>query len=77
MQNRHLLVFFCLWLFLLTPTWTQSANHESGQARNYPSRELLEFLAEFGDMDEETFRLIEFHAQQDGKTAKQENSDEN
>jgi hypothetical protein len=30
-----------------------------------PSLELLQFLAEFGDVDGETFDLIEHHAQQD------------
>ena len=32
-----------------------------------PSLELLEFLAEFGDIDAETFDVIEYHAQQDAK----------
>ena len=30
-----------------------------------PSLELLEFLAEFGDVEANTFDLIEYHARQD------------
>ena len=32
-----------------------------------PSLELLEFLAEFGHVDAQTFDLIEYHAQRDFK----------
>ena len=32
-----------------------------------PGREMLEFLAEFGDTDDETFELIVFHAKEDFK----------
>lgn len=77
MQIRHLLLFSVLWLFLLTPAMAQTSNHESGQAQNYPSEELLEFLAEFGDLDEETFKLIEYHALQDSASPELEKADEN
>lgn len=77
MRIRHLPVFLGLWLFLLSPIRTQASNHETGQTENYPTGELLEFLADFGDIDEETFKLIEFHALQDSAAAKQEKSDEN
>lgn len=77
MQTWHLLLFSILWLFLLSPTLAQTSNHESGQSENYPSKELLEFLADFGEIDDATFELIEFHALQDSASAQQENSDEN
>ncbi len=42
----------------------------------YPSAELLEFLAEFGELDEETYELIEYHALRDGESRQPEHKDE-
>jgi hypothetical protein len=45
-----------------------------------PSRAMLEFLAEFSEVDQETYDLLEFHAQRDLEKAieetRQENNDE-
>lgn len=37
-----------------------------------PSRELLEFLVSYGDIDEESFELIVFHGKRDIETSDQE-----
>lgn len=76
MQIRQLAVVLILWLFLLSPTLAQNSQHESELSTTYPSEELLEFLADFGDIDDQTFDLIEFHAQQDTASPRQEKSDE-
>lgn len=60
-----------LWLLLLSPAVAQESTDEL-----YPSEELLEFLADFGDIDEETYELIEYHALQDTDKDQQEKSDE-
>ena len=41
-----------------------------------PSLELLEFLAEFGDVDAQTYDVIEYHAQRDQSAASGVDSDE-
>ncbi len=38
---------------------------ENDVAGSAPSRELLEFLADFGDVDDEEFELMVFHGKQD------------
>jgi hypothetical protein len=67
------LLIYCLPLLPITAWATEQDNR-------LPSRELLEFLAEFSEVDEETYELLEFHAQRDLEKAKadpdQENNDE-
>jgi hypothetical protein len=75
MHIRHLLAV--LLLILLLPVMAQNSDEDSKHTKQYPSEALLEFLAEFGDVDEETFQLIEFHALQDTASAFQEKPDEN
>ncbi len=41
-----------------------------------PSLELLEFLAEFGDVDAQTYDVIEYHAQRDRSASAGIDSDE-
>ena len=77
MQTRQLPVILGLWLFLISPVSAQNSQHESEPSATYPSEEMLEFLADFGDIDNETFDIIEFHAQQDIASPRQEKSDEN
>ncbi len=60
-------------LLLLTPTWAQEISPQADP----PSLELLEFIAEFGAIDEETFNIIEYHAQQDIEQNQPESPDEN
>lgn len=40
--------------------------------RDSPSRELLEFLVEYGDTDEDSFELIVFHAKRDSKAGNEQ-----
>ncbi len=46
-----------LLLLLCPPLWADDAPP--------PSLELLEFLADFGDIDRQTLELMEYHAQKD------------
>lgn len=43
---------------------------------NYPSASLLEFLAEFGAVEDTTLELIEFHALQDSSKKHRKSSHE-
>ena len=43
--------------------------HKISAADDIPDRELLEFLADFGDADEEAFELMIFHGMADIKQA--------
>ncbi len=52
-------------LLLLSSTLAQQAGADASQAVAPPTLELLEFLADFGEVDEATFELIEYHARQD------------
>jgi hypothetical protein len=56
----------------------QTPETESNEA--YPSEQLLEFLADFGEIDEQTFELIEYHAlqrdRQESRQKPQEKSDD-
>lgn len=67
------LLIYCLPLLPITAWATEQGNR-------LPSRELLEFLAEFPEIDEETYELLEFHAKRDLQNANadpaQENNDE-
>lgn len=62
-------------LLLLSPAMAQQVDADSSQAVAPPSLELLEFLADFGEVDEATFELIEYHARQD--LASNENGNSN
>lgn len=63
-------------LLLLSPSLAQNTTSDVTQTDVYPSEELLEFLAEFGTIDEDTYELIEYHALQDSEANRQEISDE-
>lgn len=54
-----------LWLLLLSPVIAQQDNSNGSQAVAAPSLELLEFLADYGEIDEATFEMIEYHAERD------------
>ena len=63
-------------LLLLSSVLAQQGNADGAQAAAPPSLELLEFLADFGEVDEATFNLIEYHARQDLENVESGNSDE-
>ena len=63
-------------LLLLSSVLAQQVNADGAQAVAPPSLELLEFLADFGEVDEATFNLIEYHARQDLENVESGNSDE-
>ena len=65
MPIKHLLPTLCVCLCL--PTTALADSHMDTQDTPYPSAELLEFLAEFGELDEQTYELIEYHALRDLK----------
>lgn len=62
------------WLLLIASASLPAAAQEQEPARAYPSAELLEFLADFGNVDEDTYDLIEFHAIRDMETPDREPS---
>ncbi len=69
--------------WLLFCGFASSASAQSGEAdgekepATYPSAELLEFLADFGAVDEQTYELIEYHAlQRDQPDAAEKKDDE-
>jgi hypothetical protein len=45
------------------------AQTDTNQQLEVPSRELLEFLLEYGDIDQESFELVVFHGQRDSEIA--------
>lgn len=70
--------FACLSLFMLTTADAQQSDQQP--ATTQPSKQLLEFLADFGAVDQQTYELIEYHALQDShneKEKEQEKSNEN
>lgn len=74
-MEKHLSISLQLLIYLLpllpVTTWaTEPVNR-------LPSRELLEFLAEFSEVDEETYELLEYHAQRDLQKAKADSTQEN
>ena len=83
MYHHRTLSGLCL---LLLPVVVLAQNSQISQpSTNNPavtqpnpqlSLEFLEFLADFGDLDDQTYDLIEFHALQDEKKSTQESSDE-
>ncbi len=52
-------------LLLLWSALAQQTEADGSQAVAPPTLELLEFLADFGEVDGATFELIEYHARQD------------
>lgn len=56
---------FILVLMLACPAAAQADGHGSGSAQDLPSAEMLEFLGDLDPVDDETWRLLEHHAQQD------------
>ena len=54
--------------------WAQS-EPEAVSQEEPPSPALLEFLAEFGDLDQQTFDLIVFHGLQDASKQKNVNEE--
>lgn len=73
MHYNGLLPGICL--FMLPAALAQDATQQNS-AETQPSAELLEFLADFGAIDNQTYELIEYHALQDRKS-EQEKTDEN
>lgn len=70
-----LILVFCLGPNALAQQKQQQTNDEDKQP--YPSEQMLEFLADFGDIDEQTYELIEYHAlQRDRKPDPQESPDD-
>ena len=63
----------CL-LSLTTVEAQDSFQHRPAQTQ--PSQQLLEFLADFGTIDNQTYELIEYHALQDSNKD-QEKTNEN
>jgi len=63
-----MLIFFCSAFF-----HSSHAQQTATDSNNdYPSEQLLEFLADFGEVDEQTYELIEYHAlQRDRQTPEQ------
>lgn len=70
------LIFPGLSLLLLSSAMAQQVDADSSQPAAPPSLELLEFLADFGEVDEATFELIEYHARQDLANDESGNSDD-
>jgi hypothetical protein len=63
-------------LLLLSSALAQQANVDGSKSVAAPSLELLEFLADFGEVDAATFDLIEYHARQDQENDENGNSDD-
>ena len=64
---------------MVTPVQAQvskTMQKQSEQTPPYPSEQMLEFLADFGNVDEQTFELIEYHALQRDAQAPQEKKDD-
>jgi len=73
---HYLCAVFGLLLSTTLPVFAQETDNK-GHAEPYPSAELLEFLADFGGLDEQTYNLIEYHALQDSTRIQAEKSNEN
>lgn len=56
---------FILLLMLACPAATLAGEHERASEQDPPSAEMLEFLGDLGPVDDETWSLLEHHAQQD------------
>jgi len=69
-----------IWLtlvFCLGPNALAQQQTDDEDKQQYPSEQMLEFLADFGDIDEQTYELIEYHAlQRDRKSDSQESPDD-
>lgn len=74
MHYNGLITGLCFFFF--TPVMAQDTT-DYATTENQPSLQLLEFLADFGAIDNQTYELIEYHALQDSDKSDQEKSDEN
>ncbi len=63
-------------LLLLSPAMAQQQSSVGSKVVSAPSLELLEFLADFGEIDEATFEMIEYHAGRDLENEEIGNSDD-
>ncbi len=54
---------------LFSSTVYAQADAKQQHENDIPDREMLEFLADYGDTDDETFDLIIFHGKQDSDKA--------
>jgi hypothetical protein len=73
-------IFACLLLLQFNPAQAQQDN----EGNNTPplSLDFLEFLADFGSVDEDSYEIIKYHAEKDLEKSKpvlevRENADEN
>ena len=63
--------------WLVSTSHAQSTVLDEPTQQPYPSESLLEFLADFGAVDEQTYELIEYHAlQRDSQQPKEKSDDE-
>ena len=74
MHCQRLLSGLCLLLLNMVAMAQESTPAETTET--LPSAEFLEFLADFGAIDNKTYELIEYHALQDSSKQQQEPSDE-
>ena len=73
---HRLLPGLCLLLYATVTLAEEATDTNSSAETAQPSAELLEFLADFGDVDEQTYELIEYHALQRDRNKAQEKSDD-
>ena len=76
MRLKLILPWLSLSLLLLSPVLAQQVDADGSQVVAPPSLELLEFLADFGEVNDATFELIEYHARQDLEKDESGNSDD-
>jgi len=67
---------FLLGIGLSSTGFAQQTPADNTQTTEYPSQQMLEFLADFGAVDEQTYELIEYHALQRDRKKPQEKSDD-
>ncbi len=74
----YILVFLIGWLASIGLAQDKPAQNDAAKTppSNYPSQSLLEFLADFGDVDEQTYELIEYHALQRDHKQQEKSNDE-
>ena len=68
-------VLLTVGLLYLTPAQAQQPGANDATILR-PSVELLEFLAIYGELDEETYDILEYHALQDSAAQPQESPDD-
>ena len=75
----YISVFLISWLSSIGLAQDKPAQDDAGKTQqpDYPSQQLLEFLADFGGVDEQTYELIEYHAlQRDSQQQQEKPNDE-